>query len=167
MKHFLKKLKTYWANISGNKKQMEINKIAIGGDHAGFDYKDAIKAHITKRSITVVDHGTNSADSVDYPDYIHPVANQVETSLVDLGIILCGSGNGAAMTANKHQGIRAALCWTPELAKLAKQHNNANILSIPTRFVDLDTALKMVDAFLDTEFEGGRHERRVGKIACS
>lgn len=171
MKRLLKKLQAFWVNIKGNKTGMNnensINKIAIGGDHAGFDFKDAIKAHLTKRAITVVDHGTNSSDSVDYPDYIHPVANQVETALVDLGIILCGSGNGAAMTANKHQGIRAALCWTPELAVLAKQHNNANILSIPTRFVDLETALKMVDAFLDTSFEGGRHARRVGKIACS
>ena len=119
-----------------------------------------------ERGIKVFDHGTHSSDSVDYPDFIHPVAEDVESKKVELGIILCGSGNGAAMTANKHQDIRAALCWTEELASLARQHNDANVLSIPVRFVDLEMAINMVENFISTEFEGGRHARRVHKIAC-
>jgi ribose 5-phosphate isomerase B len=144
-----------------------IKKIAIGCDHAGFPYKEAVKALLAGRSIEVTDYGTNSPDSVDYPDFVHPVASDVEDGKVDLGIVLCGSGNGAAMTANKHQGVRAALCWVPELASLGREHNNANVLSIPVRFVSEETTLEMVRAFLDAEFEGGRHERRVNKIACS
>jgi ribose 5-phosphate isomerase B len=115
----------------------------------------------------VIDHGAFSGESVDYPDFIHPVAEDIESGEARFGVILCGSGNGAAMTANKHQRIRAALCWTEELAALARQHNNANVLAIPARFVSEDLALKMTDVFLHTDFEGGRHERRVHKIACT
>ena len=141
--------------------------ISIGNDHAGTDYKFAIVKHLEDKGINVINHGTDTSDSVDYPDFIHPVANDVEQKQADLGIIICGSGNGASMTANKHQGIRSALCWTKEIVALAKQHNNANILSIPARFTALPQAIEMVDTFLDTEFEGGRHERRVDKIpAC-
>ena len=145
---------------------MNIKKIAIGCDHGGFAYKDAIIELLTNQDIEVYDFGTNSDASVDYPDFIHPVAENVENENTELGIILCGSGNGAAMSANKHQGIRAALCWTEELASLARQHNNANIISIPARFVSKELALEMVKTFISTEFEGGRHERRVEKISC-
>ena len=141
-------------------------KIAIGNDHAGTDYKNQIVKYLENRDIEVVNYGTNEADSVDYPDFVHPVANDVEGEKVNLGIIICGSGNGAAMTANKHQGVRAALCWTKELAQLAREHNDANILSIPARFTSLHQAVEMVKTFLDTPFEGGRHQRRVDKIAC-
>ncbi len=146
---------------------MNITKIAIGCDHAGFPYKDSIKALLQGRGIEVTDYGTSSLESVDYPDFIHPVASDVEQDKVELGIILCGSGNGASMTANKHQGIRAALCWTNEIAALARQHNDANILSLPVRFVSEAEAHEMVLTFLATDFEGGRHARRVGKIACA
>lgn len=145
---------------------MNIKKIAIGCDHGGFAYKDAIIELLTAQDIEVFDFGTDSDASVDYPDFIHPVADNVENENTDLGIILCGSGNGAAMSANKHQGIRAALCWTEELAALARQHNNANIISIPARFVSKELALAMVKVFISTEFEGGRHARRVEKISC-
>ena len=141
-------------------------KIAIGNDHAGTDYKNQIVKYLENRDIEVVNYGTNEADSVDYPDFVHPVANDVEGEKVNLGIIICGSGNGAAMTANKHQGVRAALCWTKELAQLAREHNDANVLSIPARFTSLPQAVEMVKTFLDTPFEGGRHQRRVDKIAC-
>ena len=141
-------------------------KIAIGNDHAGTDYKNQIVKYLENRDIEVVNYGTNEADSVDYPDFVHPVANDVEGEKVNLGIIICGSGNGAAMTANKHQGVRAALCWTKELVQLAREHNDANILSIPARFTSLPQAVEMVKTFLDTPFEGGRHQRRVDKIAC-
>ncbi len=146
---------------------MNITKIAIGCDHAGFPYKDSIKALLQGRGIEVTDYGTSSLESVDYPDFIHPVASDVEQDKVELGIILCGSGNGASMTANKHQGIRAALCWTNEIAALARQHNDANILSLPVRFVSEAEAHGMVLSFLASDFEGGRHARRVGKIACA
>ena len=146
---------------------MKIERIAIGCDHGGFPYKAAIIQLLKQQGIQVINHGTDSIDSVDYPDFVHPVANDVEQGKVDLGIILCGSGNGAAMTANKHQGIRAALCWSVELAELAKQHNNANVLSIPVRVITQETALAMVKAFIATEFEGGRHANRVAKIQCS
>lgn len=146
---------------------MAIRLIAIGCDHAGFPYKEAIKALLEDRGITTKDFGTHSTDSVDYPDFVHPVSNMVESGEADLGIVMCGSGNGVAMTANKHQGIRAALCWTAELATLGRQHNNANVLAIPVRFVAQEVALEMVRAFLDADFEGGRHARRVGKIACT
>ena len=142
-------------------------KIAIGNDHAGTDYKNAIITHLEEGGIEVINHGTDDSSSVDYPDFIHPVAESIENADVDFGIILCGSGNGASMTANKHKGVRAALCWNKELVELARQHNNANILSIPARFTALPQVLEMVDTFLNTEFEGGRHERRVQKIASN
>lgn len=141
--------------------------IAIGCDHAGYDFKEAIIKTLTEKNVVCLDKGTDSGNSVDYPDFVHPVADAVEAKLADLGIIICGSGNGAAMTANKHQGIRAALCWNNELASLARLHNNANVLSIPSRFISLEEAVSMVEIFLATDFEGGRHARRVGKIACS
>ena len=140
--------------------------ISVGADHAGFDMKKDVVAFLQERGYAVLDHGTFSADSVDYPDFVHPVAEDVTSGEARYGIILCGSGNGVAMTANKHQAIRAALCWTEEIAALARQHNNANVLALPARFVPTDLALKMTDIFLHTDFEGGRHERRVGKIAC-
>lgn len=139
-------------------------KIAIGNDHAGTQYKLAVITYLESKGIEVTNYGTNSEDSVDYPDFVHPVANDVETQTVNLGIIICGSGNGASMTANKHQGIRAALCWSVEIAKLAREHNNANILSIPARFVSQQQAIDMVQTFLDTKFEGGRHQTRIDKI---
>jgi len=142
-------------------------KIAIGNDHAGTIYKEEIVKEFTKKGYIFVNFGTDTTESIDYPDFIHPVAEAVENNEVDLGIIICGSGNGAQMTANKHQKIRAALCWNNELVKLARQHNNANILSIPARFVSLQQALGFVNLFLTTEFEGGRHQTRVEKIACS
>jgi len=140
-------------------------KISIGNDHAGTEYKFAILNLLESKGITVKNYGTDTKDSVDYPDFIHPVAEDVETNRSDLGIIICGSGNGASMTANKHQGVRAALCWTKEIVALARQHNNANILSIPARFTALPQALEMVDTFLNTAFEGGRHQTRVEKIS--
>lgn len=141
-------------------------KISIGGDHAGFEYKQRLIDHFKSNNIEVKDFGPYTTDSVDYPDFVHPVADSVEKKEFNLGILICGSGNGVAMTANKHQGIRAALCWNKELAALAKQHNNANILCIPARFVSYETAFDMTETFLHTEFEGGRHERRVEKISC-
>ena len=142
-------------------------KIAIGADHAGFELKEKIKHLLTSKDIEVEDFGAHSTDSVDYPDYAHPTANAVENKDADLGILLCGSGNGIAMTANKHQNIRAAICWTTELAELARQHNDANILVLPARFISEELGLKIVEAYLNTDFEGGRHQRRVDKIACS
>lgn len=141
-------------------------KISIGNDHAGTDYKLAISEYLESQNIEVKNHGTNSGDSVDYPDFVHPVANDVEKGKVDFGIIICGSGNGASMTANKHQGVRSALCWNKEIAQLAREHNDANILSIPSRYTSEAQALEMVKTFLDTEFAGGRHARRIEKIAC-
>ncbi len=140
-------------------------KIAIGADHAGFEYKNLIKNQLESEGYAVLDMGTHSGDAVDYPDFIHPVAESVENKKADLGIVICGSGNGVAMTANKHQGIRAAIAWNNELASLARQHNDANVLAIPARFVSEQLALSMVDIFLKTAFEGGRHQRRVDKIA--
>ena len=142
-------------------------KIAIGNDHAGTEYKLAIIGLLKSMDITVVNYGTDGSDSVDYPDFIHPVARDVEENKVDFGIIICGSGNGASMTANKHQKVRAALCWNKEITTLARQHNDANILSLPARFISLNQALEMVQTFLNTPFQGGRHERRVEKIPCS
>jgi ribose 5-phosphate isomerase B len=141
-------------------------KIAIGNDHAGTEYKLAIVGLLKSKNIEVINYGTDGTDSVDYPDFIHPVADDVEQGKVDLGIIICGSGNGAAMTANKHQKIRAALCWNKEITELAREHNDANILSLPARYISLPQALEMVETFLHTPFAGGRHERRVEKIAC-
>ncbi len=142
-------------------------KIAIGNDHAGPAYKKAIIDLLVSKEILVNNYGTDTFDSVDYPDHIHPVAQDVADGKVDLGIIICGSGNGAAMTANKHQKVRAALCWTKELTELARLHNDANILSIPARFTSIPQAVAMVETFLNTEFEGGRHQNRVDKIPCS
>ncbi|MDX1829624.1 MAG: ribose 5-phosphate isomerase B [Lutibacter sp.] len=139
-------------------------KIAIGNDHAGTEYKFEILKVLKDKGFEVLNFGTDTNESMDYPDTIHLVADAVESNKADLGIILCGSGNGAQMTANKHQGIRAALCWNNELVSLARQHNNANILSIPARFVSLQQALGFVDIFLNTKFEGGRHQTRVDKI---
>ncbi|PSK92019.1 ribose 5-phosphate isomerase B [Taibaiella chishuiensis] len=138
--------------------------IAIGSDHAGFKYKEQLKQYLIQKGMTVEDKGTFSEESTDYPDYAHPVATMVEEGAAAAGILICGSGNGVCMTANKHQGIRAALCWNEELAMLARQHNNANVLCMPERFVDYATAQKMAELFLSTPFEGGRHERRVEKI---
>jgi ribose 5-phosphate isomerase B len=140
--------------------------ISIGNDHAGPDYKHAIVKHLETKGITVINHGTDAVDSVDYPDFAHKVATDVENGISDLGIIICGSGNGIAMSANKHQGIRAALCWTKEISALARQHNNANVISIPARYTSIQQAIEMVDTFLNTEFEGGRHATRVDKISC-
>lgn len=142
-------------------------KIAIGNDHAGTEYKLAIVGLLKSLNIEVMNYGTDGTDSVDYPDFIHPVAENVEKGEVDLGIIICGSGNGASMTANKHQRVRAALCWNKEITALAREHNDANILSLPARFISLTQALEMVKTFLNTQFEGGRHERRIEKIPCS
>ena len=141
-------------------------KIAIGSDHAGYQLKERIKDFLTSKNIEYKDFGAFSTDSVDYPDFAHPTATAVESGSANMGILLCGSGNGIAMTANKHQNIRAAICWKTELAELARQHNNANILVLPARFVSEDLGLEIVDSFLNAEFEGGRHERRVQKIAC-
>ncbi|WP_299461905.1 ribose 5-phosphate isomerase B [uncultured Microscilla sp.] len=141
-------------------------KIAIGGDHAGFTYKEAVVALLKDKGVAVEDFGPFSEESVDYPDFVHPVAKKVDAKEADLGILICGSGNGVAMTANKYQSVRAALCWQTELAALARQHNNANVLCIPARFVDLALAKGMVETFLNESFEGGRHERRVNKISC-
>jgi ribose 5-phosphate isomerase B len=140
--------------------------IAIGNDHAGTEYKFEIIKKLEAAGYTVLNFGTDTNNSMDYPDAIHPTANAVETGKAEFGIILCGSGNGAQMTANKHQGIRAALCWNNELVALTRQHNNANILTIPARFVSVQQALGFVDIFLNTAFEGGRHANRVDKISC-
>jgi ribose 5-phosphate isomerase B len=142
-------------------------KIAIGNDHAGTDYKNSICVYLKSEGHEVTNYGTNTNDSVDYPDFVHPVANDVESGQADFGIIICGSGNGANMTANKHQKVRSALCWTKEIAELARLHNDANILSIPARFTSEPQAVEMVKVFLTTAFEGGRHQARVDKIACS
>lgn len=143
---------------------MKVTKIAIGADHAGFECKQYVVEILKSLNIDVIDFGTHSTDSVDYPDFVHPVALEVENNKVDLGIVICGSGNGVAITANKHQGIRCALCWTEELAALARQHNDANIVSIPARCISLEMAEKIVKTFITTDFEGGRHQNRVDKI---
>ncbi len=139
-------------------------KIAIGADHAGFEYKEAISKWLNADNLK--DFGTYSAASVDYPDFAHPVASAVENGEFDFGILICGSANGVAITANKHQGIRAAICWNEELAVLARSHNNANIVCIPARFISIAEAENIVQKFLHTDFEGGRHATRVGKISC-
>ncbi len=141
-------------------------KLAIGGDHAGFEYKEKLKAFLIDNDIEVMDVGPFDASTVDYPDFAHPVANMVEDQSVDFGILICGSGNGVAITANKHKGVRAALCWEESLAALARQHNNANILCLPSRFVSYELAESMAKIFIETPFEGGRHENRVNKIDC-
>ena len=143
-----------------------MKKIGIGGDHAGFEYKQKLIQKLESDGYQVTDFGPNSSDSVDYPDYIHPLASGLEAGDQELSIAICGSGNGVCMTANKHQNVRAALCWDNELAALARQHNNANVICIPARFVAYELATSMVETFLTTDFEGGRHQRRVDKISC-
>ena len=138
--------------------------ISFGNDHAGTNYKLELLSYLTTQGHTVINHGTDDEDSMDYPDTIHPVAEDVSSHKSDIGIIICGSGNGANMTANKHKSIRSALCWNSKIAVLARQHNNANILSLPARFISLGEAKEIVKHFLSTEFEGGRHQRRIDKI---
>ncbi|RYY41613.1 MAG: ribose 5-phosphate isomerase B [Chitinophagaceae bacterium] len=145
----------------------DLNKpIAVGADHAGFEYKQHLVQWLQQKGMQVKDYGTHSLDSVDYPDFAHPVASAVENGEAAAGILVCGSANGVAITANKHTGIRAAIAWQEELASLARQHNAANVLCIPARFVSTELAEKMTALFLETPFEGGRHENRVNKIAC-
>ena len=141
-------------------------KIAIGNDHAGPDYKFAIVKLLESKGITIENHGTDTLDSVDYPDFANLVAKAVNGNLVDFGILICGSANGVAMTANKYPNVRAGLCWSSEIVSLIRQHNNANILCIPARFTSIAQCLKMVETFLNTDFEGGRHQKRVDKIKC-
>jgi ribose 5-phosphate isomerase B len=141
-------------------------KIYLGNDHAGYDLKEQLKKKITSKGFEVEDVGAYSDESVDYPDFAHGVAERVEDNPGSLGVLICGSGNGVAMAANKHRDIRAALCWKPELASLARQHNNANVLCLPARFISFGEAEDIVDAFLEATFEGGRHARRVDKISC-
>jgi len=141
-------------------------KVSIGSDHAGVEYKSKLITYLESKRYEVENHGTDSEDSVDYPDFAHPVASAVEAGNSDLGILICGSANGVAMAANKHQDIRAAICWNEELAALARQHNNANVLCLPARFISYELAEKITDNFFSNEFEGGRHERRIGKISC-
>ena len=138
--------------------------ISIGNDHAGPEYKFAIINLLKEKGIQVINHGTDSLESVDYPDFVHPVVKDITDKKSDFGILICGSANGVAMTANKYQNIRAGLCWTNEIVELIRQHNNANVLCIPARFTSIPQALKMVETFLNTEFEGGRHQKRVNKI---
>ena len=140
-------------------------RISIGNDHAGVEYKNYIKEYLLVKNIEVNNYGTDSLDSVDYPDFAHPVSNDVNEKKSDLGILICGSGNGVCMTANKYKNVRAALCWNKELALLSKSHNNANIVCIPARFIEKEEALDIIKTFILQEFEGGRHERRVNKIS--
>ncbi|MBL1279005.1 MAG: ribose 5-phosphate isomerase B [Fluviicola sp.] len=142
------------------------NYLPIGSDHAGFELKKAIIEFMTKKGYELEDFGCYSEESIDYPDFGHPVAEKVESNKDVLGIVICGSGNGINMTANKHQGVRSALCWKAEIAQLAREHNDANILALPARYLTTEEALTIVDVFFSTEFEGGRHARRVDKIAC-
>lgn len=140
--------------------------LGIASDHAGFEMKEELKKFLKEKGYEVKDFGTHSPESMDYPDVAHPLAESVEKGEVSQGIALCGSGNGISMTLNKHQGIRAALCWNEELAALARQHNDANVLSLPARFISVELAKKIVEKFLESSFEGGRHLRRVNKIPC-
>jgi len=140
--------------------------IALGADHAGFEFKNKLISFLKEKSMLYKDFGTYGTESVDYPDYAHPVANAVESGEASFGVLICGSANGVAITANKHKGIRAAICWNEELASLARQHNDANIICIPARFVNSELAKKMIDLFIKTAFEGGRHLNRVKKIDC-
>lgn len=139
-------------------------KIVIGSDHAGFSLKEFLKKYLSEKGYVVIDKGTYSSDSVDYPDYGHAIANAVLNKECDFGIAICGSGNGINMAVNKHKGIRGALCWNAEIARLAKQHNNANVISLPGRFIDEKTAIDILEAYINAEFEGGRHQKRVEKI---
>lgn len=140
--------------------------IAVGSDHAGFEYKQRMLDHLKGRGFQVIDLGAQSTASADYPDFAHPVASAVEGGMAGFGVLICGSANGVAITANKHQGIRAAICWQTDIAKLARQHNDANVICIPARFVAFENARDMTDLFIETAFEGGRHQNRVDKIAC-
>jgi ribose 5-phosphate isomerase B len=142
-------------------------RIALGGDHAGVGYKENLQQHLLALGYSVQDFGPVTTDSVDYPDYVHPLSKALEAGEVDFGIVICGSGNGVAITANKHQGIRAALCWNEELAALARQHNDANVLALPARFISYELAERLAEIFLTSPFEGGRHQSRVNKIACT
>ena len=139
-------------------------KIAISSDHAGFFLKEKLKPYLTSEDYIIKDFGTYSKESVDYPDYFHPLARAIEDKKFDIGIVICGSGNGANMTLNKYQGIRSALCWNTKITRLARAHNNANVCALPGRFIDLEQAIVIVRTFLNTTFDGGRHERRVKKI---
>ena len=148
-------------------KPINLLSIGIASDHAGYDLKEAVKKYLEEQGVIATDFGTNSTDSCDYPDYAHPLANAVEQGAWEFGIAICGSANGITKTVNKHQGCRAAICWEPELAALARQHNNANVLSLPARFISEEKALEIVKTFFGNDFEGGRHERRVEKIAIA
>ena len=139
--------------------------VGMASDHAGFELKTALKEYLSAKGYEVLDYGTDSGESVDYPDFAHPLANAVEQGTVSFGIAICGTGNGVCMTANKHHGVRGALCWMPEIAALAKQHNNANVLAMPARFISVDQAKKILEAYMNASFEGGRHRRRINKIA--
>jgi len=141
-------------------------KIAIGCDHAGYDMKERIKKNLEGKGIKIQDFGAFSSDSVDYPDFAHAVAAEISSGNFDAGVLICGSGNGISMTANKYNGVRAALCWTPEIAELARLHNDANILSLPARFITQEQGVEILQKFIETSFDGGRHERRVNKINC-
>ena len=141
-------------------------KIAIGCDHAGYDMKERLKKNLEGKGINFHDFGAFSSDSVDYPDFAHAVAAEISSGNFDAGVLICGSGNGISMTANKYNGVRAALCWTPEIAELARLHNDANILSLPARFITQEQGVEILEKFIETNFEGGRHERRVNKINC-
>ena len=138
--------------------------IAIGNDHAGVGVKEKIQQHLKEKGHKVINKGYDGVESVDYPDFIHPVSIEVKEKKAEIGVIVCGSGNGAAMTANKHKGIRAAICWSEEIAALAKQHNNANVISIPSRFLKEEEIIRIIEVFIEEKFEGGRHERRIKKI---
>ncbi|MCH2214166.1 MAG: ribose 5-phosphate isomerase B [Flavobacteriales bacterium] len=142
-------------------------KVAIGSDHAGYSLKGYITEHLEDSNIEVLDYGTHSEESIDYPRFAHSVANSVSTGEVDYGILICGSANGVSMTANKHAKIRCAICWKPELATLAKSHNNANIIALPARFISEELAVEIINAYRSAQFEGGRHQRRVEKIPCT
>ena len=141
--------------------------ISIGNDHAGPEYKAAIVKHLEAKGITVTNYGTDTFDSVDYPDFVHPVAKDVDSGKVDFGILICGSANGVAMTANKYQNVRAGICWMNEITELTRQHNNANIMFIPARYTAIPKILKIVDTFINTKFEGGRHQNRIDKISLN
>ena len=142
-------------------------KIVVGNDHAGPEYKKAIVKYLESQGIQVANYGTDTSESVDYPDFAHPVGNAIDKGEAELGIVICGSGNGIAMTVNKHPKVRCALCWNKEIAELARKHNNANVVSIPARFTAIEQAVDIVKTFISTEFEGGRHQKRVEKIGCS
>ena len=141
-----------------------VRKVGLACDHAGYPLKEAVKVHLQSAGYVVKDFGTNSGESVDYPDFAHPLAEAVERSEVDRGITLCGSGNGISMAVNKHRGIRAAICWSEEITRLARQHNDANVCSLPARFLSEEEAQRIVDLFLSTDFDGGRHQKRINKI---